>query len=178
LVDRHQDYRANGDEPRHKASQQFFEKLGLLKLLGGAEVHSVITGASATLLSVHNSFNNFYNEPPFAERLANLALQNGVPESAQYEFVKAVVTSATGNPYGISHAAVPHYEKMIKSFSPLGIRIMFELAETNTTVGNRINSHTSCKKRYAQLVKLLDASSIPTPAKKYYEKWLKIAAEI
>jgi hypothetical protein len=38
LVDRHQDYRAKGDEPRHKASQQFFERLGFIGLLGDAEV--------------------------------------------------------------------------------------------------------------------------------------------
>jgi hypothetical protein len=91
LIDRHQDYLAKGDEPRHKASQRFFEQLGILALLGNAELHSLITGASANLLSVHNAFNNFYNEPPFAARLAGLAAQNRIPETAQHDFVTAVI---------------------------------------------------------------------------------------
>jgi hypothetical protein len=73
LVDRHQDYRAKGDEARHKASQQFFERLGLVSLLGESEVHSLITAAARNLLSVHNGYDNFYNERPFADRLAGLA---------------------------------------------------------------------------------------------------------
>jgi hypothetical protein len=135
LIDRHQDYLAKGDEPRHKASQQFFERLGILALLGDAELHSLITGASANLLSVHNAFNNFYNEPPFAARLAGLAAQNRIPETAQYDFVAAVVTCAAGNGYGVSHAAMPSYEKMIKSFSPNEVRIMLSLAGSQTVVG-------------------------------------------
>ena len=119
LVDRHQDYRAKGDEPRQKASQLFFERLGLFSLLGDSEVHSLITSAAKNLLSVHDGFNNFYNEPPFAERLAGMVAQNRVPPSAQYEYVEAVVTCATGNRYGVSHAALPSYHKMIKSFRVL-----------------------------------------------------------
>ena len=52
--------------PADAASQQFFERLGLISLLGDTEVHSLITSAAKNLLSVHNAFNNFYNEPPFA----------------------------------------------------------------------------------------------------------------
>ena len=64
LVDRHQDYRAKGDEARHKASQQSFERLGLVSLLGESEVHSLITSAARNLLSVHYGYDNFYNERP------------------------------------------------------------------------------------------------------------------
>lgn len=46
LVDRHQEYKARGDEARKKASLQFFENLGQLSLLSEAEVHSVFTTAS------------------------------------------------------------------------------------------------------------------------------------
>ncbi len=142
LVGRHQDYRAKGDEPRHKASQQFFERVGFLRLLGDTELHSLITSTAKNLLSVHEAFNNFYNEPPFAERLASLVAQNRVPESAQYEFVEAVVTCATGNQYGVSHAALPAYEQMIRSFSPAEIRIMIDLPSQNKVVARRIRTHS------------------------------------
>lgn len=173
LIDRHQDYRAKGDEDRHKASQQFFEHLGLLSLLGDTELHSLITVAATNLLSVHNGFNNFYNEPPFAERLSSLSSQNRVPESAQYDFVNAVITCATGNPYGVSHAAMPAYDAMIKSFSPAEIKIMFDLAGSNTVVGNRVRGRGNCRSRFKQLVGLLDSSSVPTAARSAYSRWLK-----
>jgi hypothetical protein len=175
LIDRYQEYRAKGDAARSKASQLFFEKLGLLGLLGNAEIHAIITNASANLLSVHNSFNNFYNEPPFAERLASLASQNRVPETAQYEFVSTVVTCAIGNGYGVSHAAMPYYEGMIKSFSPNEVKIMLSLPGSKTAVGNKITSLASCKSNFARIVTLVDASSVPTPARHAYETWLKQA---
>jgi len=175
LVGRHEDYRAKGDDGRHKASQQFFVHLNKLALLGDTEMHGLITTAAAQLLSVHNAFNNFYNEPPFADRLANLASQNRIPESARSDFVNAVVTCATGNAYGISHAAVPSYHAMIKSFSPAEIRIMLELPASNSTVGNRVRSHSRCKAGFKELVGLLDSSSVPTLVRSVYDKWLLAA---
>jgi hypothetical protein len=100
LIDRHQEYRAKGDDVRSKASSQFFEKLGLLSLLGESELHLIITTASNNLLAVHNAMNNFYNEPPFAARLEQISSQNRVPATAQPTFVQAVVTCGTGNPMG------------------------------------------------------------------------------
>jgi len=85
LVDRHQEYKAKGDEARGRASQLFFEKLRLLGMLGNTELHAIVTKASANLRSVHNALNNFYNEPPFAERLAALTSGTRVPKTAQYE---------------------------------------------------------------------------------------------
>jgi hypothetical protein len=172
LVDRHQDYRAKGDDKRYTASQRFFENLGFLSLLGEAEVHSLITSASRNLLRVHNDWNNFYNEPPFAERLAQLTTDNRVPESAQAEFVEAVVTCGTGNPYGVSHAAACHYNTMVKSFSPNEIKIMLELPSRQTVLAARLKTSGGCEKRFKQLVALLDESSVPTSAKAAHRKWV------
>lgn len=171
LVDRHQDYRAKGDEKRYKASQRFFENLGLLSLLGEAEVHSLVTSASRNLLRVHNDWNNFYNEPPFAQRLAQLTSDIGVPESAQAVFVEAVVTCGVGNSYGVSHAAIPSYHVMVKSFSPNEIKIMLELPSKTSTLAGQLKT-AACAKRFKRLVGLLDKSSVPTPARAAYKKWL------
>jgi hypothetical protein len=123
---------------------------------------------------VHNGFNNFYNEPAFTDRLASLASQNRIPESAQFEFVNAVVTCATGNPYGVSHAAMPAYEAMIRSFSPAEIRIMFNLPNSNNTVvANRIRVHSQCKSRFKHLAGLLDSTSVPTAARSAYVRRMR-----
>lgn len=172
LVDRHQNYRAKGDEVRHTASRQFFERLGMLALLGDSELHSVIISASRSLMTVHDAYNNFYNEPPFAERLSGLVAQNRVPESAQHEFVETVVTCATGNRYGVSTLAMGAYWKMIRSFSPAEVQIMLELPRKSNTLAARVKSYASCRGRYKKLVSLLDVSSVPTKARADYDAWL------
>ena len=173
LVDRHQDYRAKGDEKRYAASQNFFEQLGLIALLGELEVHSVITSASKNLLRVHNDWNNFYNEPPFADRLEQITRDIAVPESAQAFFVEAVVTCGVGNMYGVSNAAVPSYRAMVRSFSPREIRIMLTLLKKTNTVAGRIRSSGDCAERFGGLVRLLDKSSVPTSSLSAYNKWKK-----
>lgn len=173
LILRHHEYLAKGDEKRHKASQQFFEKLGMLDLLGGHEVHALISNACKRLMSVHQGLDNFYNEPPFAERLLQLTSQGAVPETAKDEWVTTVVTCAVGNPWGTSHAAFPYYKKMIQSFTPAEIEIMLNLPNTNTVVGGRIKDQGRCKAQYKELVKLLDKASVPTKVKSAYAFWLK-----
>jgi hypothetical protein len=172
LVDRHQDYVAKGAADRHTASQQFFERLGLLGLLGEAEVHLLITRAAQSLMSVHQEFNNFYNEPPFAERLLALTSQNRVPSSAQHVYVEGLVTAATGNQYGISNAAYHHYVSMIKSLSPAEVLILLELPLRQTLLANRLRIYASCKGRFKQLVQLIDPASVPTQSKAEYAKWI------
>ncbi|ORE91674.1 hypothetical protein ATO13_18820 [Stappia sp. 22II-S9-Z10] len=171
LVDRHQDYKAKGDDVRSKASLDFFEKIKRLDLLGDAEVHAIITNACNGLMQVHNAFDNFYNEPPFAERLREIVDGQGVPPTAQVSFVEAVVTCATGNPYGVSRAAVPDYNAMIESFSPKEIEIMLGLPKSSTVVGNRIRENASCEKRFRAKVALIKEASVPTKAKALYGKW-------
>jgi hypothetical protein len=171
LVDRHQDYVAKGQVDRHTASQQFFERLGLLALLGEAEVHLLITRAAQALLSVHQDFNNFHNEPSFAERLFGLTAQNRVPVSARHVFVEALATAATGNQYGVSRAAYPHYLSMIRSLSPAEVLILLELPMRQTLLTNRVQSYVSCKDRFKALVRLIDPASVPTQAKAEYTKW-------
>jgi hypothetical protein len=173
LVDRHQEYKAKGDEKRSKASSQFFEKLGLLSLLGDTELHAIFTGANANLLAVHNAMNNFYNEPPFARRLADIVKGSAVPVSAQYVVVDAVVTCAIGNPYGVSHAAMSYYEQMTKSFSPNEVAFMLNFGSLpKTTIGQRVNNFPNCRKGFANLATLISPSSVPTQTRAQYDYWI------
>jgi len=172
LIDRHQEYIAKGDNNRHKASQQFFEKLGLLGLLSESERHSLISNACKKLFSVHQAFDNFYNEPPFAERLAQIINQGVVPNTVKAELVETIVTCAVGNRYGTSHAAYPHYAQIIRNFSPAEISLMIELPSKNTIVGNRIKNYGRCSDNFKKVVSLIDIASVPTVAKKAYKEWL------
>ena len=171
LIDRHQDYIAKGDKERHVASKNFFEKLGIIDWLSESEGHALISAACSNLLSVHNAFDNFYNEPPFARRLEEIARQVAIPETTQAEYVESIITCAAGNRYGVSNAAVPSYHRMIKSFSPREIKIMLNLPGSKTVVAKRIELHPKCSKRYKDLVALLKPESVPTSAQAAFKKW-------
>jgi len=173
LINRHHDYIAKGDEKRHKASQQFFERLGMLALLGEHEFHSLLSNASKRLLGIHQAMDNFYNEPPFAERLLQLTQQGAIPDTAKEELVAVVVTCATGSPYGVSNAAVPHYHNIIQGFSPNEVEIMLGLPAQKLIVSERLKSHGSCRSRFKELVGLIDPSSVPTKSASAYAHWTK-----
>lgn len=174
LVNKHSEYAAKGDEPRHTASLQFFEKLGLLTLLNESEQHAVFYRAIDRLWNVHNGMNNFYNEPPFAERLLELSSQGAVPETVQEQFVQVVVCCNVGNGYGISRAAATSYDQIVKSFSPREIATMIRLAGSPAnTLGKRFSSLPSCRQRFIQNLALLDPASIPSGVKAEYDKFLK-----
>lgn len=171
LVNRHSDYLAKGDAPRHSASQQFFERLAVLYLLNESERHALISGAVQSLWIVHQGMNNFYNEPPFAERLNRLSEQGPIPETAQEQFVQVVVGCYIGNGYGVSWAAARYYESMIRSFSPHEVNLLVFLAKGNTILARRIQSNLSCRQRLAQAMRLIDPATVPSAARVDYDRW-------
>ena len=121
-------------------------------------------------MGVHQGFDNFYNEPPFAERLSELASQGGVPDSSKEKFVYTVATCAVGNQYGISHAAWPHYRRMIENFTPKEVSILLSIPSSHSTVGRLVSGHQKCKRQFRLILGLLDVSSIPAKAKSTYER--------
>ena len=173
LINRHTDYAAKGDEQRHSASLQFFERLGLIALLNESEQHALFYRASERLWLVHNGMNNFYNEPPFAERLYEISQQGAVPDTTQDYFVHTVACCYIGNGYGVSWAAEPSYSKMIKSFSPREVATMIRLGGSRQTIlGNRISSLPSCRQRFREALQLIDPNSVPSGVKAAYDQFI------
>ena len=173
LVQRHSNYVAAGDKPRHTASQQFFERLGLLPLLNESEQHGLISHAVSRLWTVHQGMDNFYNEPPFAERLRRISEQGGIPETIQEQYVSVVIGCRIGNGYGVSRAAVHHYESMINSFSPREISIAVNLPRTNSLIGRCIQSGGSYRTNYSNALRLIDRASVPSASQTDFDIYTK-----
>lgn len=173
LIDRHSDYLAKGKAKRHQVSQQFFEDLGILSLLNKSERHSVISASVRQLLRVHQGMNNFYNEPPFAERLMRLSETEPIPETVQERFVHTVVGCFIGNGYGVSHAAVPYYQSMIESFSPKEIALLISVGKGDSGVARLIRSNPSCRGSYKRALELIDSGSLPRSLRVAYRRLVK-----
>lgn len=171
LINQHQRYQATGQDDKLKSSQDFFRRIGQIGLLSESERHSIVSVACKNLSNVHNAMNNFHNEPPFAERLTELATGHRIPETVRWEFVETVVTCSVGNEYGTSHAADMYYNKIISAFSPKEIEVVLLLPGTNSLVGSRVKYSARCKTKYVGIVGLLDPDSIPTKVRPVYERW-------
>ena len=174
LINQHQRYQASGDQDRYRTSQAFFQHIGKLALLSETERHAIISAACKILINVHGGVNNFYNEPPFADRLAALAIGHQIPETVRLEFVEAVVTCSVGNEFGTSHAADVYYRNIIAGMSPMEIAVLLSLPETDTLVAGRIRRASRCQTKFGQIVRMLDASSIPTRCRTVYEHWARV----
>lgn len=174
LINRHQDYQAKGETDRHVASQAFFSDIGLVGLLSESERHAIISVATKSLMKVHNAYDNFYNEPPFSDKLRNLAENQAIPATVQNEFVEAILTCSVGNAYGVSQLADIDYQYMIQKFSPREIQIMLDLPDTNTVVAHRIKNYSRCKQKFAALVAILNPDSIPTRSRSVYDRWMQL----
>lgn len=173
LLTQHSEYIAGGKEDRQEASRQFFIKLGLSGILGSSERHGIIARACKALRNVHDGWDNFYNEPPFAERLRELSEQVVVPETAQPDFVYSVALCGTGRTTGISRAALPDYQSMVRNFSPMEIHHLLRLPASKTILAHRISTDSGCRTRFKNLVRLVEAGSVPTQDETLYEKWTK-----
>lgn len=174
LINSHSDYVAKGFEDKHTASLQFFEKLGLLGLLNESEQHVVFSRAIDRLWNAHNGMNNFYNEPPFAERLLEVSQQGAIPETIQDHFVQTVVSCRIGNGYGISNAAVSYYNDIIRGFSPREVATLIRSATArSTTIGRRVSNNGSCRRNLKSVLELIDAASIPSGVKADYDRLVK-----
>ena len=97
----------------------------IFKKFCATQIRFDLTGMVATI--------NFHNEPAFAKQLQSLSKQMGVPQTAQEEFVEAVVTCASGKRYGVSWAAEPTYHELTRNFSPREVSLMLRVEQRKST---------------------------------------------
>lgn len=174
LLTRHTGYSAEGKKDRHSASQKFFAEIGLVGLLSEAERHAIVSAACRRLMSVHQAFNNFYNEPPFAERLLELSSQGAVPETAKEEFVETIVTCSVGNAYGTCRLADADYTAMIRRFSPKEVDLLFQLLSKQNLLTVRVKNYKRCEVQLRSVVSLIDEKTVPSRHRKAYQTWLQM----
>jgi len=171
LLNRHTGYSSQGEKERHAASQGFFTKLGLAELLSEAELHTLVTTACKRLIQVHQGFNNFYNEPPFADRLLELSRQAAIPDSAKGDFVETVVMCSVGNPYGTCLAADISYMTMIRGFSPKEVELLFQMMARQNIMMSRVHSYVRCNNKLRAVISEIDPKTVGARNQSVYRKW-------
>lgn len=173
MIEQYNKYFIKGTNDKCIAARTLFEKLKMLNLLSTSEQHALVKNACNNLLNAHLGFNNFYTEPPFAQRLLEITSSLKTPETVQYEYVYTVLMAYIGNPYGVSNAAIEYYEEMIKNFSPKEISILIGLPNFKSLFTERIKNYSKCKARYVLALELLDRDSMNTSQLGLYDNLLQ-----
>ncbi|MBW3700776.1 hypothetical protein PQS34_03810 [Bacillus altitudinis] len=163
------------DKSKKQYSERFFEKVKSLDLLPKDELVSIMYKAIKDLENTHHAMDNFYNEEPFAERLAT-SFSKKVPKPLLRKYVYVVMLCYIGNSYGTSRSAEPYYEEMIKNFSLREVEQLFDILKENAPdnmIRYRLKHFKKCQIKFKELLKLLSEDSIPLKYKKAYENFTK-----
>jgi len=173
LVKQHNDYVLKQDNDKSTFSRDFFFKLKLVGFLTDTEQVSISKKVIQALYNAHNNMFNFYNEPPYAEKLAELSESMSIPSIVKRDYVHSVVICFVGNRYGVSNAALPFYEQMIKRFTSSDIDIMLKLVKEDTLLSYNIQNFRNCRDRYLEALLLVDPKSVATYSISIYEQYMK-----
>jgi hypothetical protein len=165
IVEQHNKYMIAGDQSRLQASIDFFQKVGLVRFLSDAQQQAIVIRAVDLLVSAHEGMNNFYNEPAFADRLAEIVSQTAVPDAVQEYFVQKLCYVAVGNRYGVSHAAWPSYVSMVRNFTPNEVKYLIDVCFSFSPLNAKLKHYSECRKRLADLLSLIDLRSVPASSK-------------
>jgi len=146
---------ANGEASRVKLAREFLELVDGLAYLPPDRLALEISTVLDTLMSVHNGWHNFYNEPTPARQLQRLVPASGeVPSNVVKKYVKTVTMCRIGNGYGISWAAQPIYDDLISRFSDKHVFWFINLVR-DTEFGSRLQ-FPQCAQHYQTLASQLE----------------------
>ena len=173
IINQYEEYLSKNDDKKKRASEEYMIKVGLTGALDNAKRHAIISRLCLQMMTIHQGMNNFYNEPPFAEYLLLVSSQSEIPDTVKNEFVETVVSCAVGNEYGVSHAAIPFYDKIIQNFSPLEMAIMLRIPDGKSYTSYKVTKYPLCIKQYKKKILLLNKTIIPAELQPLYQKRLR-----
>jgi len=136
---------ANNDQGKQKLSREFLETVSGLSYIPDGIRTAEIQTAIENLLATHRAtFNNFYNEPPFARQLQRLVGETGkVPPEINNEYVLCIVEVFLTNGNGVAWNAESTYRSLLDQFDADQALIAI-LSFNNLNISNRLQ-HTLCQ---------------------------------
>ncbi|MCV7621051.1 hypothetical protein M3A94_011895 [Micrococcus luteus] len=108
-------FTASLDTAKAAAGRELLALVGGTAYLPESERAVEIDAAIDALTAAHRGWSNFHTEPAPAKALSDLIGPRGdVPSALENKYIAAVVEAFLGNQYGVSWAAVEHYEAMLR----------------------------------------------------------------
>lgn len=159
---KHANFAANGDVDRKRLTHEFLELVGGLSYLHESDLALEIQMRVDQLEQVHDSWDNFFNEPPVARQLRKYIPDTGkIPPQVNDEYVRVLIRCRVGRTTGVSHAAVPIYDEMIDLFEEAQIKAFVRTLGT-AEVQARLRNN-ACVARLRDLVTRFQQKAVTQP---------------
>jgi hypothetical protein len=148
-------FRSNLDHDRAKAARELLDLVDGTAYLPESDRVVELAESLDQLIVAHEGWNNFYNEPPVAQRLLDLVGRFGkVPAQLRHRYVSELVYVFLTNGSGISWSADPIYQQLIELFdgeqAGLALRSF-----ADTRISSRLQ-FTLGREKWDQLLELID----------------------
>ena len=115
-------YRVNLNKEKENLTYTFFEKCDGLSYLSLTERSLELSILCDELIDAHNSWDNFYHEPPIAKDIMKyIKTSNDIPEERTEKLIRTFTECRIGREvtycHGVSQGALPIYDKFFKLLS-------------------------------------------------------------
>ncbi|WP_438491000.1 hypothetical protein [Paenibacillus sp. IHBB 3054] len=152
-------FSANADLPRKKLAYDFLTIVEGLTYLPAEQIVVEMEEVIESLLTAHNGWNNFYNEPVHARSLLRYIPDTGVvPIPISEHYVKVVVMCRIGNGHGVSGSALEYYEEMIGRFTEYQIMEFINLL-FNSDIRSRLQ-FSLCAENFKALAERFSLTAV------------------
>lgn len=125
-------YRVNLDKAKEDLAYTFFEKCNGLAYLSLTERSLQLSTLCDHLLSVHNSWDNFYHEPPIAKDIMKyIKTSSDIPTERAEKLIRTFAECRIGREvtycHGVSQSALPAYDDFFKMLSKEHVLILLTI---------------------------------------------------
>ncbi|MBZ5530916.1 MAG: hypothetical protein LAO20_05750 [Acidobacteriia bacterium] len=152
---------ANNEQKEKALAYDFLQIVSGLSYIPQDLRATLIDSALENLRTAHRGFNNFYNEPPFANELQRIVGQTGIPPQVATKYVHTIVEVYLTNGNGIAYNAETVYEALIQGFGSKEAAIAV-LSFTDTVIGSKLQFNLP-QQKFSRLLQLLEPK-ISSPA--------------
>jgi hypothetical protein len=122
------------------------------------------------LMTSHEGWNNFYNEPPVARRLLNLVGHYGtVPTQLRQRYVLDLVYVFLSNGHGVALSADSIYRELIQQFDEPQASISLR-SFTMQKISSRLHT-TLARQQWAELLTLMSPNSLAGVTERYSRRF-------
>ncbi|MEV0539263.1 hypothetical protein [Nocardia salmonicida] len=147
-------FRANGDADRAQRARDLLDLVDGTAYLPESDREAELAQALDDLTNAHEGWNNFYQEPPVAQRLLNLVGTHGqVPARFSPTYVRQLVYVFLTNGNGTAWNADPIYKELIGKFDPNQAGIALRVF-ADSKIASRLQ-HDLSRTKWAELLDLI-----------------------
>ena len=152
---KHSSFEVNGKIGRKKLAYEFLEKVQGLSYLHSDTLALELNKALDALLTAHNGWHNFYNEPIPAELVKSRVPENGkIPKSSIRKYVIVLTICRIGNEYGVSNSAQEIYDELIGNWSNDEARNLITLLNEDYKLQSKLQ-FSSCQNNLQQIIEVI-----------------------